>query len=648
MIRPKNSLTTRILIYLGMLALALSVAIFYTFEEAGKNAFKKMEEEKAQTIIDTILPSVAMNMYLGFNDKVSHIINEVLKTNQNILGITIIDHGKVISTKLKKGMKASEYFIFTKKITKPNSDQSLGRMHVIYSYEHYNRLVKKYNKLLWQFLLGIIGVMVLFGFYIDRLLNPLKQIAAKLVDYSPKKDLQLEYTDRNDEIGLISKALQSMHNRITNYAKRQENINAILEEKVKEKTDELKRRLYIDNLTGLYNRMKLQEDMDDAQDAALVVINIDNFKEINDFFGHQIGDKILVNFAQKVKTLLKTNNPQLYRLSGDEFALLFKGKMSKSDIDYFLQMLGQKIENMIFFHGDKELSLHVTMGASLQKEGALEKADIALKKARKLRKPYEIYLQEDKEVEKQYQNNIEWIKKLKKSIELDRVVPFFQPIVYVENGLPKGYECLVRIIDDDGSFISPAHFLEIAKKSRFYFKLTEIMIQKSCEYFQGSSCSFSLNLSIIDILNQDIVAILEENINRYGVNERIILEIVESEGIENYDKVYAFVTKMKALGCQIAIDDFGTGYSNFEHILKLPIDYIKIDGSLVKNICHNSDSELIVSTIVDFAKKKGVKTVSEYVSNQEIYQKIKELGVDFAQGYYFDAPKQFVEKNCYV
>ncbi len=648
MIRPKNSLTTRILIYLGMLALALSVAIFYTFEEAGKNAFKKMEEEKAQTIIDTILPSVAMNMYLGFNDKVSHIINEVLKTNQNILGITIIDHGKVISTKLKKGMKASEYFIFTKKITKPNSDQSLGRMHVIYSYEHYNRLVKKYNKLLWQFLLGIIGVMVLFGFYIDRLLNPLKQIAAKLVDYSPKKDLQLEYTDRNDEIGLISKALQSMHNRITNYAKRQENINAMLEEKVKEKTDELKRRLYIDNLTGLYNRMKLQEDMDDAQDAALVVINIDNFKEINDFFGHQIGDKILVNFAQKVKTLLKTNNPQLYRLSGDEFALLFKGKMSKSDIDYFLQMLGQKIENMIFFHGDKELSLHVTMGASLQKEGALEKADIALKKARKLRKPYEIYLQEDKEVEKQYQNNIEWIKKLKKSIELDRVVPFFQPIVYVENGLPKGYECLVRIIDDDGSFISPAHFLEIAKKSRFYFKLTEIMIQKSCEYFQGSSCSFSLNLSIIDILNQDIVAILEENINRYGVNERIILEIVESEGIENYDKVYVFVTKMKALGCQIAIDDFGTGYSNFEHILKLPIDYIKIDGSLVKNICHNSDSELIVSTIVDFAKKKGVKTVSEYVSNQEIYQKIKELGVDFAQGYYFDAPKQFVEKNCYV
>jgi len=647
-IRPKNSLTTRILVYLGMLALALSVAIFYTFEEAGKHAFKKMEEEKAQTIIDTILPSVAMNMYLGFNDKVSHIINEVLKTNQNILGITIIDHGKVISTKLKKNMKASEYFMFTKKITKPNSDKILGLMHVIYSYEHYNRLVQKYNKLLWQFLLGIIGVMVLFGLYIDRLLNPLKQIAAKLVDYSPKKDLQLDYTDRNDEIGLIAKALQSMHNRITNFAKRQENINAMLEEKVKEKTEELRRRLYIDSLTGLYNRFKLQEDMDAAQDAALVVINIDNFKEINDFFGHQIGDKILVNFAQKVKSLLKTNNPQLYRLSGDEFALLFKGKMSKSDIDYFLQMLGQKIENMIFFHGDKELSLHVTMGASLQKEGALEKADIALKKARKLRKPYEIYLQEDKEVEKQYQNNIEWIKKLKKSIELDRVVPFFQPIVHVENGRPKGYECLVRIIDDDGSFISPAHFLEIAKKSRFYFKLTEIMIQKSCEYFQGSSCSFSINLSIIDILNPDIVSVLEENIRRYGVSERIILEIVESEGIENYDKVHAFATKMKALGCQIAIDDFGTGYSNFEHILKLPIDYIKIDGSLVKNICSDPDSELIVSTIVDFAKKKGLKTVSEYVSDEAIYQKIKELGVDFAQGYYFDKPKQFVEKNCIV
>ncbi len=644
-----KSISRRILLHFFLVSISLIMLIFYTFEEVGKEAFKNMEKSKAEVIVDTIIPTVAMNLYLGFDKKIGELVKQIVDHNKNILGVTIISHNKVVASYLKQNIQNKDYFVFTKAIKKPNSQEDIGRMHVIYSYEHYKDVVNKYSKLLWMFLGGITLLLVLFSIYLEQLLSPLKKIVTELKHYSPRKDLKLPFKSREDEIGAIVSVLENMQSKIKSYAQHQENMNKELERQVAEKTKELRNRLYIDSLTGLSNRVKLQEDLAEQKDASLIIINIDDFKEINDLFGHKIGDKILQDFTKKLKSLITTNNPKLYRLSGDEFALLFKNSMSKSDLKHFLDIFVQKIENMIFFHGDKELALHVTMGAVAGKEGALEKADIALKKARKHRKVYEIYDQEaDSKVEKEYEKNIMWVKNLKKAIELDRVVPFFQPIINTQTLQPKGYECLVRILDDDGSVVSPGVFLEIAKKSKFYHKLTEIMIEKSCQYFQESPCSFSINLSILDIINPQIVHKLKESVSNYKVQNRLILEIVESEGIENYDLVYQFVNEMKDIGCQIAIDDFGTGYSNFEHILKLPIDYIKIDGSLVKNICEDEDSELIVSTIVGFAKKKGIKTVSEYVSSEEIFDKIKHVGVDFAQGFYFDAPKQFVAKECNV
>ncbi len=646
MINVKKSLSNRILFYFFIVGITLIIGIFYTFEQAGKEAFKQMEKEKAEVIVNTIVPTIAMNLYLGFTSKVDNIIKQVTKNNENILGITIVNSGKVVSSYLKKNVDKSDYFIMTRTIKRPNSDETIGRMHVIYSYQHFKNLVNKYSKLLWIFLFGITVLLVLFSIYLDQLLAPLKKIVQQLSNYNPKKDIKFEFSAREDEIGQISKTLERMQKKIKIYAMKQENMNKILEEKVRQKTDELKKRLYMDSLTSLPNRFKLQEDLENLQDATLVIINIDDFKELNDLFGHKTGDKILASFAKNVNNLINTNYPKFYRFSGDEFAMLFNRKMTKSDIEQFLDLLSNKIENMTFFHGDKELSLHVTMGAYIGKDGALEKADIALKKAKQKKKSYDIYEESDKSVEAQYQKNIEWIKKLKTSIDLKRVIPFYQAIVNVKTKKPKGFECLMRIRGDEGEIYSPYEFLEIAKKSRYYPKLTKIMIEKSCAYFQNSTCSFSINLSIQDIMNKEIVDALKENIDKYQVSRRIILEIVESEGIENYDLVYDFVNEMKNVGCQIAIDDFGTGYSNFEHILQLPIDYIKIDGSLVKNISHDENSELIISTIVDLAKKKHIATVAEFVSSKEIFEKVKSLGVDYVQGYYFAKPEENVEKNC--
>lgn len=176
------------------------------------------------------------------------------------------------------------------------------------------------------------------------------------------------------------------------------------------------------------------------------------------------------------------------------------------------------------------------------------------------------------------------------------------------------------------------------KKTKLYSHITQEVIHQACNTFKDREEAFSINLSIDDIKDSNTVQEIIKTIIKTNTASRIIFEILESEGIENYEEVVNFITQIKALGAKIAIDDFGTGYSNFEHILKLNVDYIKIDGSLIKGIQQDKKHKIIVETIVDFAKKVGSKTIAEFVSDEEIFKNIKEIGVDFSQGYFTGKP----------
>ena len=165
------------------------------------------------------------------------------------------------------------------------------------------------------------------------------------------------------------------------------------------------------------------------------------------------------------------------------------------------------------------------------------------------------------------------------------------------------------------------------------------MIQKSCQYFENLNFDFSVNLSVEDILDKDIVEYIKINIQKYHVGNKIVFEILESEGIENYEEVSLFIKEMKLLGCRIAIDDFGSGYSNFDHLLKLDIDYIKIDGSLIKNLDTDVNAQIVVETIVDFAQKLKILTVAEFVHSEAVLKKVKELNVNRTQGFFLAEPQ---------
>ena len=412
----------------------------------------------------------------------------------------------------------------------------------------------------------------------------------------------------------------------------------VLLQKISKNEEELKNRLYFDRTTSLPNRLAMKEDIDETQNPFLVLINIDSFKEINDLYGFAVGDYVLAELAKKIKHVL-AKKYRLYKLSADEFAIL--GNEIENSIE------SDKIESMVqgfcdtpIMYNDNKIILSLTAGVSFGKSNIFEQADMALKQAKKKRVSLVVFTP-DMEIVKEYEENIKWTSKLREAIEEDRIVPYFQPIVNTATGSIERYEALIRMHDNVGKPVSPYYFLEISKKAKLYGTLTKTMFAKTLKMFENSKYPVAFNISTEDILNESvkefILARTEESMGKC----KIIFEIVESDGIENYEEVSNFIAEVKKYGAQIAIDDFGTGYSNFEHLIKLKVDYIKIDGSLIKNMLKDKNSMVVVETIVDFASKLEIKTVAEFVESKEIAEAVNNMGIDYSQGYYFSEPLEY-------
>ena len=410
-------------------------------------------------------------------------------------------------------------------------------------------------------------------------------------------------------------------------------VNEILETKVEEKTKELISQTFEDSLTGLPNRHRLQYDMDRKRYHALIILNLHNFREVNDFFGFIIGDDLLRQMGHWIQTL--DLNP--YRLSGDEFAILIEEKLSDEILDTLCQRLLNRLSDHPFSVGEESISLNVTIGVDATENISLTHADIALHEAKEHSNHIAFY-NSDSHVEVQFQTNIALTSTIHKALNSGRIICFYQPIVSIQSGRIEKYETLVRMIDESANIIPPLDFLQTAQKTRLYPQITRTVIEHACHTFKDRNEEFSINLSIRDILDTSTVRFIEEMIVETDTAHRIVFEILESEGIENFDAIIFFIHRMKALGAKIAIDDYGTGYSSLENILRLEIDYIKIDGSLIRNINENPKYAIVVQHIADFASKLGIKTIAEFVSSEEIFKHVKTIGITYSQGYYTGKP----------
>jgi len=396
----------------------------------------------------------------------------------------------------------------------------------------------------------------------------------------------------------------------------------------------------LDISTGLPNRIKLLESIEQNNgEIKLAIIHVEGIQSITDFYSSKHGEKLVIEISKSIQDLLKDKNYQLFRIASTKFALLYLGNIPFNDFIHKCESISQHIDHSSFNIENDHFDVTIIMGIAKNQTNLYANAERALHNAYETDSEIVCY-DTSTDLQNNFEQNRKWVTKIKDAINNDRIVVFAQPIVSLNNSKEKKYECLIRMIDTDGSIISPFYFLEIAKNSRLYITLTKIVINKSFQYFSNKNASFSINLTIEDILNEDLLDYLREKITQYDIANKLVLEIVESEGIENFDNITNFINEMKSYGCKISIDDFGTGYSNFEYLMKLDAEYIKIDGSLIKNIDKDESAQLVVELIVDFAKKLNRKTIAEYVHSEEVLKKVKEMKIDFSQGYFTGEPSQ--------
>lgn len=403
---------------------------------------------------------------------------------------------------------------------------------------------------------------------------------------------------------------------------------------------------FLDELTSLPNRQKLLNDLKNVINPKIAIINIDDFRNINDFYGFEIADLVLKKFSDKLSQF-KTKNLNIYRISSDIFVLLADKDFSLEELKNISNFLIEDICKNPLYIDQETFYLTLTIGISSNinekhNDNVLTKAEFAIYTAKNNNQNIFI-LDENISIYKSLKNNKELVKNLKNALLKDNLLIFGQKIVnnYTNN---IKYEILMRIKLQDETILSPSSFLEISKKAKIYLSMTKILVKKACEYFKDKNIEFSLNLTLEDLEDSYTINEIFETIAKTNTAKQITFEIVESEQIESFEEINKFIRDAKNLGCKIAIDDFGTGYSNFSYIAKLNIDIIKIDGSLIKNIHIDKNMQITVLTIVNFAKALNIKTVAEYVHNKEVYECVKNLGIDYSQGYYLHKPEELTFK----
>jgi len=411
-----------------------------------------------------------------------------------------------------------------------------------------------------------------------------------------------------------------------------------LEKELEEKTAKLSHQLITDELTGLLNRnalIKLSNRRDSIR--TMMLISIDNFDHINIAYGYDNGDLLLKEVANFLKSKIPTET-QLYRVSSNEFTIISFEKSLKK-MKSFAKILQDEILHHKITFNNLSIKISITIAITEGEGCLLKNAHIALKEAQQIGKNRIIIYEKNSPIELLQVRIQEYMPKLRKIIAKKYVVPYFQPIINNKTTKVEKYECLARIVDDDGGVQSPLNFIDIAEMTGMIPDITRIMIDKSFAIFQNNDYEFSINISEYDLNDGYLREYLQEKLSQYNIDaSRVVLEVLEGISAIGAKRSLEQLLNLKEDGFGIAIDDFGVQNSNFERVHAMQVDFIKIDGSFIKNIYKNDKSYTVAKTISQFGKSIGAKIIAEYVHSKEVQDIVLELGIDYSQGFYFSEP----------
>jgi len=390
----------------------------------------------------------------------------------------------------------------------------------------------------------------------------------------------------------------------------------------------------------IHPKQQLLDFLKLSDKSIIALIQIEHFNYIQCSLGEDKTKEIEKRFTQEIFKAQPDKKffQKIYRLEEGQFAFAKKIEEDKDSIDDIIQCIKDFKKNInsnrIYI---EPINYHLSIIISLAYgKDAFEDAKIGIKELIDTKQSFIIANGLREENKKDAIKHIQTFKMLRDAIDSYNIISYFQPIVNNKTKKIDKYESLVRLVDVNNKVLSPALFLDSAKKGKYYTQITSMVLQNSFEALNSTKMNISINLSALDIEQPRTQNEFFQLLQKYKSDaHRVIVELTEDEDIIDTQIIKKFLKEIRKFGVEVAIDDFGAGLSNFSRILKYKPDYIKIDGSIVKDINKNTISKNMVETIVNFAKKANIKTIAEYVENKEIFDILCDLGVDYSQGYYF-------------
>lgn len=409
-----------------------------------------------------------------------------------------------------------------------------------------------------------------------------------------------------------------------------------------------------DPLTGLYNRRRFEKELASAISSgagagiAILVIDLDNFKFVNDSFGHTVGDRLIVRTSELLKSRLRADDT-LARQGGDEFVVVLRD-IAPEDALATAEELVRLVARDVRIDGAEHSSrVTASIGVAAASEGEpvpeetlMMQADIAMYEAKdagrngaRLFRPGE---------DSRVTLGIDWAGRLRSALENDELLIYTQPIVRLADPGPPHFELFVRMRERGGGIILPGAFLPTAERHDLVQGLDTWVIKKAISTLAGldpdSSPRLQINLSGRTVSNPGLPGFVQQELERTGVNPaNLIFEVTETSAIGNMTRAQEFSNRMNELGCGFALDDFGTGFASFYYLKHIAFDYVKIDGEFVQNLASDPVNRLLVRALVEVSRGMGKQTVAEQVEDARTLDLLREYGVDFVQGHYLGRPR---------
>ncbi len=410
-----------------------------------------------------------------------------------------------------------------------------------------------------------------------------------------------------------------------------------------------------DTLTELPNRHSLQRRIEEAMKSnvcgALLFVDIDHFKYVNDNFGHRAGDQLIIGVGSVLRDVARAMKGELYRLGGDEFALHLPDALRK-DATGVAESALDAVRRYRFRVNEQKLisNISVSIGIALYPfhghdlPALLSNVDIAMYQAKELGRNRFVMFDQESDNLRSTHKRVHWAKKLRDALDEDRLVLFAQPVVRLKDLKPVSHEVLVRIRDDEGKHILPSNFVELAESLGMIQEIDMRVVQKLLQFMeenqlQGRKLRYFVNLSRSSISDERWIKSFIDMVRASAVDHgQLVFEITETAAMSEIDVTLTFIRRLKEMGCRFALDDFGAGFSSFYFLKRFDVDYLKIDGSFIRDLAHDEGCRIFVRALNEVARELKKQVIAEWVETPEVLKLLLEMGAQFGQGYLFRKP----------